>query len=211
MKLFKQMVSGVLALSMAFGAATFTTADDSVQAASDAVALVEQMGMGWNLGNTFDSAPVKSWVSNDPYVDTEVGWGNPTTTKAMIAAIKNAGFNTVRIPVTWFENMDSSGKVDEDYLARIKAVVDYCIDQGMYAIINVHHDGASAANGNSATAGATNATINGAWLWQGTSQMSKFESLWAQIANYFKAYDNHLAFAGWNEISLSYANELTFA
>ena len=85
MKLFKQMVSGVLALSMAFGAATFTTADDSVQAASDAVALVEQMGMGWNLGNTFDSAPVKSWVSNDPYVDTEVGWGNPTTTKAMMA------------------------------------------------------------------------------------------------------------------------------
>lgn len=211
MKLIEKMTSGVLACAVALGAVCFPSAAPSAAAATDAVALVERMGMGWNLGNTFDCAPVKAWVSTDPYVDTEVGWGNPTTTKAMIAAIKNAGFSTVRIPVTWFENMDSAGNVDEDYLARVKEVVDYCIDQDMYAIINVHHDGASQANGNSATSGATSSTINGAWLWQGTSQMSKFKTLWTQIANYFKSYDEHLAFAGWNEISLSYGDELIFA
>ena len=135
MKLFQKLLSAALTASLALGACTFEVPEAS--AASNAVALVDSMGMGWNLGNTFDSGNCKAWVSNDPYVDTEVGWGNPRTTSAMISGSAAAGFDTVRIPVTWAENIDASGNVDPDYLARIKEVVDYCFKAGMKAIINV--------------------------------------------------------------------------
>ncbi len=206
MKLFRKMVAGLLAAASALSAGAVQLTAAPAAAAGDAVRLVEEMGMGWNLGNTFDSAPVKAWANSElPYVDSETGWGNPKTTKAMIAAIKNTGFDTVRIPVTWFENMDAAGNVDADYLARVKEVVDYCIDQDLHVILNVHHDGAS--EGANAASNAYKSTIDGAWLWQGTSQKAKFTSLWKQIAEYFKAYDSRLAFAGWNEISWDYTVE----
>ena len=206
MRLFRKMLSGLLAATTALSVGAIQLTAAPAAAAGDAVKLVEEMGMGWNLGNTFDSAPVKAWADASlPYVDTETGWGNPKTTQAMITSIKASGFDTVRIPVTWFENMDSSGTVDADYLARVKEVVDYCIGQGMHVILNVHHDGAS--EGATAASNAYKSTIDGAWLWQGTSQKAKFTNLWKQIAAYFKDYDSKLAFAGWNEISWDYTVE----
>ena len=207
MKLFRKLTSGAMAGVIALSAAAVSAPLSSVTAAGDAVALVEEMGMGWNLGNSFDSGACASWVSTDPYVDTESGWGNPKTTKAMIDNIAAAGFDTIRIPITWTENMDSSGKVNTAYLARIKEVVDWCISDKLHVIINVHHDGASTNDANSATVNATRSTVNGAWLWQGTSQKEKFTGLWKQIAEYFKDYDNSLAFAGWNEICWDYTVE----
>lgn len=209
MKSLKQIAAAAVSAVMALTAITFQIPELPASAATDAITLVEDMGMGWNLGNTFDSAPVKGWVETDPYVNTERGWGNPITTKAMIDTIAASGFKSVRIPITWFENMDDSGTVNTAYLARIKEVVDWCIADGMKVIINIHHDGAS--EGANATSNATKATINGAWLWQGTSQKAKFTNLWKQIADYFKSYDNDLIFAGWNEISWDYNVELEMA
>ncbi|MBQ4346083.1 MAG: glycoside hydrolase family 5 protein, partial [Oscillospiraceae bacterium] len=200
MKLYSKLLSGFLTVALASGVCTFEI--PQATAASNAVALVDEMGMGWNLGNTFDSGACAGWVSNDPYVDTEVGWGNSKTTSAMINAIAATGFDTVRIPVTWVENMDSNGNVDVDYLNRIEEVANYCFDAGMKVIINVHHDGASTNDsGDAATVNATKADVDGAWLWQGTSQKAKFTSLWTQIANHFADYGQELSFAGWNEIN----------
>lgn len=105
------------------------------------------MGLGWNLGNALDST--NTWTSNPSPADIETAWGNVVATENMIKEVKKAGFNTVRIPVTWWDmtgasgtaKMDSfDGTVADQYLARVKEVVDYCVDNGMYAIINTHHD-----------------------------------------------------------------------
>lgn len=209
--IMKQITAGAISAVMTLGAVTFQIPELPASAATDAITLVEEMGMGWNLGNSFDSGACANWVSNDPYVDTESGWGNPKTTKAMIDNIAATGFDTIRIPITWTENLDANGKINTAYLARIKEVIDWCIADGLHVVINVHHDGASTNDANSATVNATKSTVNGAWLWQGTSQKDKFTGLWTQIAEYFADYGNELAFAGWNEICWTYDVELEMA
>ncbi|MDE7288226.1 MAG: glycoside hydrolase family 5 protein, partial [Oscillospiraceae bacterium] len=98
---------------------------------------VKKITVGWNLGNTLDSHSC-DWLADK--LDLETGWGNPKTTKAMIKTVKDAGFNTVRIPVSWGEHMDSKGKIDKKWLDRVQEVVDYAYSQNMYVIINSHHD-----------------------------------------------------------------------
>ena len=86
--------------------------------------------------------------------------------------------------------MDSfDGTVADQYLARVKEVVDYCVDNGMYAIINTHHDED----------------------WEkDTSKIATFEKLWKQIATYFEGYDEHLVFEGMNEVSCSTSDAMTY-
>lgn len=208
MKLFRKFLSGMLSAAVAAGALSalpMTTAS-----AADAVTLAESMGMGWNLGNTFDSANCAGYNTVDGWVNTETGWGNPKTTKAMIDTIKSYGFQSIRLPVTWYENMDSSYTINEQYLARVKEVVDYCVEDGLYVMLNMHHDGASTSGGN-ATANATTGNYDKDGIWKGVEKKDKFTSAWTQIANYFKSYDEHLVFEGWNEICWTYDVELTMA
>lgn len=167
-----------------------TAASGHVKNIADITAaeLYEQMTVGWNLGNTLDS--VGSGLSS------ETGWGNPKATKELIDAVKAAGFDTVRIPVTWMGHFDEDTyEIDGEWLARVKEVVDYVLDNDMYAIINIHHDG----NDNPP-----------AWLTPEPSDeaamVAKFENLWKQIAEYFNEYDEHLLFAGMNEFHHGYSN-----
>ncbi|PZX16814.1 endoglucanase [Breznakibacter xylanolyticus] len=150
---------------------------------SDALALVKKIHLGWNLGNSLEV----------PGNETE--WGNPKTTKAIIDMVKNAGFNAVRIPCAWDGYADQTTHViSSTWLARVKEVVDYCIDNGMYTIINIHWDGG--------------------WLEEHPlyanqeSVNKKQKAYWEQIANYFNDYDEHLLFAGTNEVHADY-NEPT--
>ncbi|WP_295218854.1 cellulase family glycosylhydrolase [Ruminococcus sp.] len=139
--------------------------------------IVENIKVGWNLGNTLDSYNTNS-------SDTETGWGNPKTTKAMFEAVQDAGFNAVRIPVTWGEHMSADGTIEADWMARVKEVVDYAYDCGLYVILNVHHD-------------------DSLWL---TPTNDKLESdkvvltnIWKQICAEFQDYDHRLIFEGMNE------------
>ena len=134
-----------------------------------------QVKMGWNLGNSFESS------------GGETGWGNPKTTKAMIHAVKEAGFNAIRIPVRWTEQLSNASTmtVKPEYLARVKEVVDWALEEDMFVIINTHHE---------------------EWLerspFNSTKQENnrKLSALWKCIAAYFRDYDQRLAFAGTNEI-----------
>ena len=102
---------------------TVTTAKD----------LVAQMKVGWNLGNTMDA-------TGGSGLDAETSWGNVETTKLMIDQVKDAGFNVFRLPVSWGTHMDENYTVDEAWMNRVQEIVDYGIDNGMFVILNTHHE-----------------------------------------------------------------------
>lgn len=151
---------------------------------SDASALAKKMKIGWNLGNTLDATSATT--------ASETLWGNPKTTKQLIDGVKAAGFNTVRIPCAWSAYIEdaSTYRIKESWLARVKEVVDYCVDNDMYAIINIHWDGGWLEN---------NPTFD-----KQEEINIKQKALWEQIAVYFRDYDEHLLFAGTNEVHKDY-------
>ena len=180
------------------------------ESAADAVI---NMGAGWNLGNTLDSHSgdkthmwIEAWSPHTPK-DYETAWGQPQTTRALIHMFKEAGFGAIRVPVTWYPHMgkivvdgnatwDTSSwtgyDVDPAWMARVKEIVDYVIDEGMYCILNVHHD-----TGDNGSEGKGNA-----WLVADRFDAAKerYASLWGQIAETFKDYGDHLLFESYNEM-----------
>ena len=156
-----------------------------------AMETVNDMGLGWNLGNTFDC--FGTWKEIKTPDDQITMWGNVVPTEEMVVTIKKYGFNTVRFPVTWMNFMDDSGKVSSEWMSRVKEVVDWIINAGMYCILNVHHDG-----------------VSGNWLSQGTAVKSKYVTLWTQIANEFKTYDDHLVLESMNEVEYKSGSDYDF-
>lgn len=130
--------------------------------------------MGWNLGNSLESS------------GGEKGWGNPETTQEMIKFIKSMGFNAIRIPVRWTEQLsdETNMTVKEEWLNRVKEIVDWCLAEDMYVIINTHHEAWLDRNPFNATK---------------TENNRKLAALWKCIATFFRDYDQRLAFAGTNE------------
>ena len=148
-------------------------------------AILEDMGLGWNLGNSLDA-------TGGSGLNTETSWSNPKTTQALIDKVKSLGFNTVRVPVSWGKHVSGSNyTIDSAWLARVKEVVDYCYKNDMYVILNIHHDTKSSAS------------ASGAGYYPRSSAYSSSEkfvtSVWSQAAEYFKDYDYHLIFETLNE------------
>jgi endoglucanase len=148
-----------------------------------AAELVAKIKLGWNLGNTLDAHDL-DWLGPNPSVSAiETAWGNPVTTKANIDALKEAGFNGIRIPVTWTNATDSNLNIRTDWMARGKNIANYAVRNDMYIIINTHHD-------------------EGVIKFKGSEmEESKkaFKKLWEQIADAFKDYNEKLIFEGLNE------------
>ena len=149
--------------------------------------IVKEMKRGWNLGNSLEAeAPQNKETAT--IKEFEENWGNPTTTKEMILKVKEAGFNTIRIPVTWWKKVDEKNdyKIDSAWLNRVKEVVDYVYEEGLYVIINAHHEDE--------------------WLTPVEEDLEKrktiLTSIWTQIGTAFKDYDYHLIFETMNEVRL---------
>lgn len=147
--------------------------------------LIADMGAGWNLGNTLDG--------HTGFTPNETVWQNVKTTKKLIRSVHDLGFHTVRIPVTWGTMIDDTNNyaINEAWISRVQDIVDYCISQDMYAIINIHHDGADQMS----------------WLNIGTDDQKaledKFAGVWENIATTFRNYDEHLIFESMNEVQAS--------
>ncbi|MCD7801238.1 MAG: cellulase family glycosylhydrolase [Ruminococcus sp.] len=194
------ITAGVLSLAMCGTLVSNSILESQdVEAVSEmsAIDIVNDMGSGWNLGNTFDAHSV-TWLNPLTVDGLETAWGNPTTTQDMISTISDYGFETVRIPVTWYQMVDSDYTIDEDYLARIKEVVDWCQEESMYAIIDMHWDDCNLSTGNKNWLGTADSDFD--------SVEAEYTAIWTQIADYFKDYDNKLVFESNNEPSISVDN-----
>lgn len=189
--------NGYLALSEDSSKIVFYVQDGSggddeepVEPSTASLQYVEAMGHGWNLGNSFDSV--------DPNLDTEdlgeESWSNPVVTRALIQAVKAKGFDSIRIPMTVYRRYTvnenaAEGEykyvIDAQWLARYKQVVDYAVDEGLYVMINIHHD---------------------SWLWlsgwdgnTSSEEYRMFTDFWKQLAYCFKDEPARVCFETINE------------
>ena len=166
---------------------------DAADKTMTAFEITENMKVGWNLGNTLD-AYAQEPDPNDPktYIpvasaglETETCWGCAEANETLFKSLKAKGFNTVRIPTTWFQHLDANDNVDPAWMARVHQVVDYAYKNGMYVILNVHHEEGWINRPDLATAY--------------DDIKPRLMKLWEQIATEFKDYDQHLIFECMNE------------
>lgn len=178
---FRKLFAAGTAAVMLLSGMTFFQTTASAEGTMTADDITENMTIGWNIGNSLDSTGYD-----------ETSWGNPKVTQELIDTVKAKGFNTIRIPTTWYQNVttttDENGKpvytISEEWLQRVKEVVDYAYNQDMYVILNLHHE----------------EWINRSDFPTAYEEMSeRLKQMWVQIATYFKDYDQHLIFEGMNE------------
>ena len=159
----------------------------------NAIEIAPKMYPGWNLGNTLEGGGTDNVYTNNGGLGAEKAWQGTTTTQEIIDFVAAQGFKSIRIPAAWVMGHIVDGEedmtIDAAWMARVKEIVDYCINDGLYVLLNDHWDGG--------------------WI-QGTfkkdisaptvqANCEKMKRLWTQIAEAFKDYDEHLLFAGLNE------------
>lgn len=149
---------------------------------TEAMAFLKRMGVGWNLGNTFDA--VRDTAAPDE-MSIERYWCGETTTEAMIEAVRDAGFSTVRIPVSWHNHVDADFNLSQPWLDRVQQVADWALARGMTVILNTHHD------------------VYPEYYYPTEEHRETSERyiarVWAQLAERFAEYDDHLIFESMNE------------
>nr|WP_241773983.1 cellulase family glycosylhydrolase [Micromonospora haikouensis] len=150
------------------------TTSPSPSPGGDAMATVAAMQPGWNLGNTYDAIP------------DETAWGNPPVTQALLQKIRSQGYRSIRIPVTWSNHHGPAPTytLDPAWLAKVRQVVDWSLAEGLYVLVNLHHD---------------------SWQWintypgDRTNVMNRYTALWTQLATTFRDYSAKLTFESINE------------
>ena len=170
---------------------TATVNSGKIRTGMTSAEFAADMGLGINLGNTMEAywagsnktSGAQTIGGNTPG-DYERCWGAVTTTQKAIDGMKAAGFKTVRIPVYWGNMMADDGKfiINEQYFKRVEEIIKYCFNDGLYAVINIHHfDGFIIEN------------------YSKEETLKITEKLWKQIAERFKNYSDYLIFEGFNE------------
>lgn len=168
---------------------TADTADDPIKNMTS-LEMIRAMGNGINLGNTLEAYNHQSYLGGGNPDGFETVWGQPYTAPEMIKGMKDAGFDTLRIPVAWTNGMNfESGDytIDERLMNRVETVVNYALDADMYVIVNDHWDG-------------------GWWGMFGAEDqetrdkaLEMYKSMWSQIGEHFKDYSYKLIFESANE------------
>lgn len=168
--------------------------------------IVDSMGLGWNIGNSLEqtsaasceklSAAEQAKLTDAEWVrGYETNAGNAVSTQKMMDGLKKYGINTIRIPIAWsnmmIEEKQADGqtyyRIDEGYFDRVEEIMNYCLNDEMYVIINIHWD-------------------NGWWGMFGDKDqsvrdqaMKKYTDFWKQIANRYADYSDRVIFEGANE------------
>ncbi len=171
-------------MAVVIGVTTFVGMADNVSAASTSedmstMDFVLSMGIGINLGNTMEAIN----ANGKTVTDFEKAWGSPVITKKIIQGYADAGFGVIRIPVAWSNMMDDDYNIDSDYIERVQQIVDWVLECGMKAIVNIHWDGGWFEN----------------FSTDKDECMKKYKSIWTQISEAFKDYSLDLMFESLNE------------
>ena len=150
---------------------------------NEALQFTRILKAGWNLGNTFDAMDEGKGPSGRDY---ETYWSGVRTTKELIHALKMAGFNLIRVPVSWHNHVtEGSYEIDPSWINRIKTVSQWIADEDMYFIINIHHDNSKR------------------FLYPDTEHYEQSEkyltAIWSQVADAFADFDEHCIFESMNE------------
>lgn len=155
---------------------------DATGMGSNAVQLAAKFKLGWNIGNTLEA------------IGGETAWGNPLITESYIKFVKQQGFSAIRLPCSWDQNADqATAKISDTWLSRVKQVVQYCVDNDMYVLLNIHWDGGWLEN---------NCTPD-----KKDSVNDKQKAFWEQIATTMRDFDEHLMFASANEPNVDNATK----
>jgi cellulose synthase (UDP-forming) len=163
------------------------------------------MNAGWNLGNSLDThgleknlqaAHESAFSRLEAFFEGadlrytpaqyETYWGNPKVSKKLIRSIRRAGFDTIRIPVSWSGHCGADYRIENGWMRRVRQVVNYAMDSGFYVIIDTHHEDRLIPDAGHEAEAALVLT-----------------ALWTQIASEFAAYGDHLIFEGMNEPRLT--------
>ena len=149
---------------------------------NEAMDFLAGLGVGWNLGNTFDAYGV-TWMPNE--LDSERGWTRYFTTRELIQAVADAGYGFIRMPVSWHDHVDADFNISEPWLDRVQEVADWAVDAGLYVIINTHHD------------------EDFQYFYPDSEHYessAKFlTAIWSQLAERFADYDEHIILESLNE------------
>jgi aryl-phospho-beta-D-glucosidase BglC (GH1 family) len=171
---------------------TSPLAADATGMASTAAAISGRIKLGFNIGNTLEA------VNNNgiPHATSQEGWwGNPAITQQMVDTIKAAGFDAIRLPCSWDQySNQTTAKINDFWLNRVKDVVQYCINADMYVLLNIHWDGGWLEN--NVTPAKKDAVV------------AKQKAFWEQIATHLRDFDERLMFASANEPNADDAAEM---
>lgn len=181
---FSAITALIYAGTIMFSSNCIVTSAESDMRDMTTMEIVRDMGVGINLGNTFESCGdwIAQWGDGTPE-SYETAWGSPEITQDMIQGYADEGFGVIRIPVAWSNMMGENYTISSEYLARVKQVVDWSLDTGMYVILNIHYD-------------------NGWWSDFPTKKdecMKKYTRVWEQLTDAFGDYDDKLMFESLNE------------
>lgn len=182
--IFRKTVGVLTAAVIVMSSAVFSSSAEKRQKlpSNDAMSVVDAMGAGWNLGNAFDASDC-TWVTDE--LAYESAWCGAKTTKKLIRTVRAAGFSTIRVPVSWHNHVDADFNISETWMKRVREVIDWCMDEDLYVIINVHHDVAKGAYYPSASEYAVSEKY--------------MKKIWSQICDTFGDYSDHLIFEAINE------------
>ncbi len=163
---------------------SFNIPDDATGMSSTAIQLAQKIKFGINIGNTLEAS------------GGETGWGNPKINENLIKLIKQSGFKAIRLPCAWDQYADQTTlKISNTWLSRVRQVVKYCVDNDMYVILNIHWDGGWLEN---------NCTVD-----KQVANNIKQKAYWEQIAISLRDFDEHLLFASANEPNVSDATQMS--
>ena len=154
---------------------------------SEGQRLLKDIRCGWNLGNTFDA--YDGWSRAVTGTRMESFWVGTVTTRELIAAVHDAGFNALRLPVSWHNHVDRNFRIDGAWLDRVREVADWALDLGMYVVVNVHHDN------------------DPAWFYPDSAHYEQsaayLTAVWTQLAEAFADRGDHLLLESMNEPRLT--------
>ncbi len=150
---------------------------------NEAMEFLKKIGVGWNLGNTFDAIK-QGWNANADEMTVETSWVGIKTTEAMIEALYQAGFTAIRVPASWHDHVSGPDhEISEKWLNRVQEVVDWAYNRGMYVILNIHHDESEFLPSSA----------------HYEESAHYIECVWRQLAERFRDYDERLILESMNE------------